>query len=126
MLKAETKISENNGVNICFYAAPYGLIPEYLAETYPLSQYEIATPLDNETILFTASKVVEYIRKSGHNRLILYRTIGDLDEAIENAVMKACETLPIQLFSIWNSEPWNIDAYKTLTEALNTKGLPLK
>ena len=123
-LQAETKIIENPTIQLCFYAAPYGVIPEHLAETYPLSQYEIATPLDLETICFTANQVAEYIKSSGHRRVILYRTRGDLEEAIESAVMDACEKTPKTLISIWNINPWNSDAFNTLKEALKTTGLP--
>jgi 7-cyano-7-deazaguanine tRNA-ribosyltransferase len=122
LLQAETKIIENPAIHVCFYAAPYGVIPERLAETYPLSQYEIAVPLDLETIRFTAKQVVEYIKSSGHNRVILYRTRGDLEEAIESAVMDACEATPRTLVSIWNSNPWSVDAFKILKEALKTVG----
>ena len=35
-------------VHVCFYAAPFGVIPLELDEVYPLSQHEVSMPLDCE------------------------------------------------------------------------------
>ncbi len=37
-------------IEVCVYAAPFGVIPLELSEIYPLSQHEIAEPVDLETI----------------------------------------------------------------------------
>ncbi len=76
-------------VHYCFVAAPYGIIPVDLAETYPLSQFEMAKPLDHETIRYTVSVVREYVEKYPHDDVVavlsdsqlditLLETIGDL------------------------------------------------
>jgi 7-cyano-7-deazaguanine tRNA-ribosyltransferase len=61
-LKNKTRQFEDK-IHYCFIAAPYGVIPEHLAETYPLSQYQIAKPLDHETIKHTIKNIKEYLDK---------------------------------------------------------------
>ncbi len=53
----------NDRIHYCFIAAPYGLIPEYLSETYPTSQYQMAEPLDHETIQYAVGNILEYLEK---------------------------------------------------------------
>jgi len=57
--------------HICVYAAPFGIIPLELDEVYPLSQHEIATPLDNETMDFVAEQVKDYIAESNYKHVLL-------------------------------------------------------
>jgi 7-cyano-7-deazaguanine tRNA-ribosyltransferase len=52
-------------LQISFFASPYGVVPSELAETYPLSQSEIAEPLDWETMGLTAELAVSYVEESG-------------------------------------------------------------
>lgn len=86
----------------CFYAAPYGVIPEYLAETFPLSQFEIAKPLDNETINHTVENIREYLESTTWKRVILLREYEKLDTKTEESLIEM-SLLPevIQSERIW-------------------------
>ena len=58
-------------VHVCFYAAPFGLIPLELDEVYPLSQHETALPLDTETINYVADQVSMYIMRTHYEIVVL-------------------------------------------------------
>ncbi len=58
-------------IHICFYAAPFGLIPVELDEVYPLSQHEIASPFDKETVDYVADQVSEYIKRTHYKVVVL-------------------------------------------------------
>jgi 7-cyano-7-deazaguanine tRNA-ribosyltransferase len=109
------------GLHFCFYAAPYGVVPADLSETYPLSQFEIATPLDHETILHTSVTVAEYVTKSGHRVVYIHRGKGELDDEVESTLMDACNQARINLTTIWSNDPWTSDAYQALSNTLKTR-----
>ena len=74
----------NDRISYSFMAAPYGLIPEYLAETYPTSQYQMAKPLDHETIDYTVTSIIEYLeRHPMKNTVIVYG-----DTQLDNELIK--------------------------------------
>jgi 7-cyano-7-deazaguanine tRNA-ribosyltransferase len=108
-------------LHFCFYAAPYGVIPSDLSETYPLSQYDIATPLDHDTVKYTAGAVADYVTKSGHKAVYVYRGRGELDDEVESLLMTACDEAHINLTTIWSIDPWTTDAYAALTNTLKTR-----
>ena len=99
-------------VEFCFIAAPYGLIPENLAETYPTSQYQIAQPLDYETIQHTVGNIIEYLEKHPVKTLIAYKDtpldqelikqlrgkysavlINEIDDEAKEAILKQLATI---------------------------------
>ncbi len=105
-LEIKEKVKDKlNTVNICFYAAPYGVVPEFLAETYPLSQYEMAEPLDHETIEFTVRKIVEYIKYTNHNRVILICNGSPIDQRLRQLLSELnFNSEVIQGEKIWDNE----------------------
>lgn len=58
-------------VHVCVYSAPFGVVPLELDEVYPLSQHEIALPLDTETVDYVADQVASYIEKSAYECVVL-------------------------------------------------------
>jgi len=58
-------------VHICFYAAPFGVIPLELDEVYPLSQHEISMPLDCEVTNYVADQVFDYVKRSTCKAVVL-------------------------------------------------------
>ncbi len=80
--------SFDSKVHVCFYVAPFGVVPIELTEVYPLSQHETAMPLDYETTNHVASQVSHYIECANYQSVIL---IND-SENWENAIQKACKT----------------------------------
>jgi 7-cyano-7-deazaguanine tRNA-ribosyltransferase len=92
-------------LHICFVAAPYGVVPANLAETYPLSQYEIAEPLDHETIMFTVEKTVEYVEATQPKNLVLLKGNDPLGDLLEAALRKSASPLPIlKPETLWETE----------------------
>jgi 7-cyano-7-deazaguanine tRNA-ribosyltransferase len=80
------KLRNAEKVHVCFYAAPFGVVPMELDEVYPLSQHETVLPLDKETVEYVAEQVSNYIMATSYKKVILVD-----DKAIwNNVVLKAC------------------------------------
>jgi 7-cyano-7-deazaguanine tRNA-ribosyltransferase len=80
------KLRNAEKVHVCFYAAPFGVVPMELDEVYPLSQHETVLPLDKETVEYVAEQVNNYIMATSYKKVILVD-----DKAIwNNVVLKAC------------------------------------
>jgi 7-cyano-7-deazaguanine tRNA-ribosyltransferase len=77
-----------NQVHICFYAAPFGVIPLELDEVYPLSQHEVTMPLDQEVINYVATQAAEYIKRSTYQTVVLLHE----PEVWHNTVKQQCKT----------------------------------
>jgi len=58
-------------VHICFYAAPYGVVPSEIDDYYPLSQTELALPMDEETRDHVNERVIEYILRQNYTKVLL-------------------------------------------------------
>jgi 7-cyano-7-deazaguanine tRNA-ribosyltransferase len=71
-------------LQISFFAAPFGVIPLELSETYPLSQFEMTEPLDIETVEHTSELVASYFKESSFSKVLIVLGNGNLDNAIKN------------------------------------------
>ena len=80
------KLRNAKKVHVCFYAAPFGVVPMELDEVYPLSQHETVLPLDNETVEYVAEQVSNYIITTSYKKVILV----DDKATWNNIVLKAC------------------------------------
>ncbi len=76
-------------IHICVYAAPFGVVPLELDEVYPLSQNEISTPLDSETIEYVAERVKEYIASSSYKSVIVVENFETWNGKISSACKHA-------------------------------------
>ncbi len=85
------KLGDNIDFNVCVYAAPFGIIPIELDEVYPLSQYEIAAPLDLETIEYTAEQVADYIIGVDYEKIVLLQDVETWKGRIAAACRRACK-----------------------------------
>ncbi len=92
--KIDAKIAK---VHICTYAAPFGIIPPELDEVYPLSQHEVTTPLDAETVTSVAREVTRYITKMNYKRIVLLQNPEMWKGKIATACRRACKRKKIQL-----------------------------
>jgi len=110
------RISEK--LHICFYAAPYGCIPSILSETFPLSQFEIANPIDQETMNITITKLIEYLEKSRHSSMILYRGEEKFDKKVEEVFIKTANNISAKQITIKEKNPWSIDELSKLNSKL--------
>jgi 7-cyano-7-deazaguanine tRNA-ribosyltransferase len=87
--RLDEELADN--VHVCFYAAPFGVIPLELDEVYPLSQHEIALPLDQETIEFVASQVAEYIRQQRYETVVLLHDHEQWGKSVKTQCAKSCQ-----------------------------------
>ncbi len=110
-------------VHICTYAAPFGVVPMELDEVYPLSQYEVASPFDSETLNHVADHVRSYIKQSHYRKVLLF----DDPEIWKGRVFSACKAIcktkrfPLKVFS--PARPWSKSTinrmFNTLHKTLN-------
>jgi 7-cyano-7-deazaguanine tRNA-ribosyltransferase len=77
-------------VQVCFYCAPFGVVPVEIDEVYPLSQHETSLPLDVETIQYVVERVYDYVSHSDYQRIILFNDRRNWGEAITEAVKRTC------------------------------------
>ncbi len=81
--------------HVCVYGAPFGVIPFELDEVYPLSQHEVATPLDTETKDYVVTQTVDYIVASSCQRVVVVE-----DEVWKGRFSEACRPLKRKGLSI--------------------------
>jgi 7-cyano-7-deazaguanine tRNA-ribosyltransferase len=77
-------------VHVCFYAAPFGVIPLELDEVYPLSQHETALPLDMETVDYVAGQVSEYITRMHYNAVVLLHDPQQWGDSVKAQCAQSC------------------------------------
>lgn len=99
LLKNELK-GNLSKTHVCFYAAPFGVIPIELDEVYPLSQHEVALPLDKETMAYVACQVAEYINRTNYKTVILVNDSENWNKIILNTCKKACKQKHIKLKTV--------------------------
>jgi len=105
-------------VHVCTYAAPFGVVPTELDEVYPLSQHEIATPLDAETINYTARQVASYIASTNYRQVILLQDMETWKGKMATACRQACRKKVIPLTVLRVKKPWNESALNSLVTAI--------
>lgn len=83
-------------VHVCFYTAPFGIIPIEIDEVYPLSQNEVATPFDSETKEHIAILLTEYIKKFQYKTVILLNDFSQWDNKVADSCKNMCAIKKIQ------------------------------
>jgi 7-cyano-7-deazaguanine tRNA-ribosyltransferase len=109
---------EVDKVHVCTYAAPFGIIPMELDEVYPLSQHEIAAPLDAETITYVAKQVANYIKKTSYEKIILVQDGETWKGKVVASCRRACEKKKIPLTVLLGRKPWNKSSLKGFMTAI--------
>jgi len=115
----QQRLGDNLGrVHVCTYAAPFGVTPQELDEVYPLSQYEIATPLDDETMDYIAKQVSDYIASMNYKKVVLLKDVEMWKEKIVTACRRACKKkeLPLTVMSV--KKTWSERALNDLATAV--------
>jgi len=105
-------------VHVCTYAAPFGVVPEELDEIYPLSQHEVALPLDYETIMYVAEQVAGYIRRNRYLKVILLNDAETWGSRIVSAVGSACKDRKVSITVLNPADPWSKSAVNDLFDAV--------
>jgi 7-cyano-7-deazaguanine tRNA-ribosyltransferase len=95
-----------NLVHVCTYAAPFGVIPTELDDVYPLSQNEIASPFDAETVMYVAKQVTGYIENTNYDRVILLRDPNVWIGKIAAACRRAYKKKKVPFTTLRERDPW--------------------
>jgi len=90
----------NADVHVCFYAAPFGVIPMELDEVYPLSQHETALPLDLETVEYVANQVAAYVERTAYTEVVLLNDPRNWGKTVTKALNKTCRQKRIPLTTL--------------------------
>ena len=85
-----------SSVHVCFYHAPFGVVPVEIDEVYPLSQHESVLPLDKETLEYVASQVANYIAQRDYKAVVLLHDSENWRDEILKACRKACSVKGIK------------------------------
>ncbi len=101
-------------IHICVYSAPFGVVPLELDEVYPLSQHEMALPLDLETIDYVANQAREYIKRTSYESVVLLNDANLWQGTIEKACRSACKTKGLA----FNCVDANVKGTKEILERL--------
>jgi 7-cyano-7-deazaguanine tRNA-ribosyltransferase len=95
-----------DSVHVCTYSAPFGVIPSELDDVYPVSQNEIAFPLDTETLTHVAKQVAKYIQTTNYEKVILLQDPKVWSRKIVSACRTACKKKNIPFKTLPEKEPW--------------------
>jgi 7-cyano-7-deazaguanine tRNA-ribosyltransferase len=115
----ERKLGQSKSlIHVCTYSAPFGVVPTEIDEVYPLSQHEVALPLDNETITYVAEQVESYIQRSRLKKVILLNDAKTWSSKIVSAVRRACKQRGLTLTVLNPAELWNKRAVNNLSSAV--------
>jgi 7-cyano-7-deazaguanine tRNA-ribosyltransferase len=87
-------------VHVCVFAAPFGVVPLELDEVYPLSQHEVAVPLDCETVDYVADQVLDYVGGNGYGDVFLLNDKKVWGNVVKRACRKACAAKGLALDSV--------------------------
>ena len=105
-------------VNVCTYAAPFGVVPSELDEIYPLSQHEVALPLDYETIKHVAEQVGDHIQRSCYTKVILLNDGENWGTEIASTVRSVCRSKKTPVTVLNPTNPWDKSAVNALSNAV--------
>jgi 7-cyano-7-deazaguanine tRNA-ribosyltransferase len=92
-------------IHICFYAAPFGIIPMELDEVYPLSQHEVTMPLDCEVIEYVGKQTADYICRSRYSAVVFIHNPKDWGNTVKSQCKKTCDKNGIAFESLTVREP---------------------
>jgi 7-cyano-7-deazaguanine tRNA-ribosyltransferase len=84
-----------SNVHMCFYAAPFGVIPIEIDEVYPLSQHETVVPPDSETVRYVSDQIADYIDRTSYKAVILVNDPKNWGKTILNRCRRSCRTKKI-------------------------------
>jgi len=115
----ERKLGDKRSlIHVCTYAAPCGVIPMELDEVYPLSQHEVASPFDFETIRHVSEQVGRYIAARHYSKVILLQDVETWKDKIASVCKRVCREKKIQLTILSPTKPWNKSTLNRLIDAV--------
>jgi 7-cyano-7-deazaguanine tRNA-ribosyltransferase len=105
-------------IHVCSYAAPFGVIPTELDDVYPVSQNEIASPFDTETIKYVSKQVANYIKNSNYVQVFLLQDTTVWKRTVTVACRHACKSKQILFTALSSKNPWSETTLDNLVEAI--------
>ena len=112
-------------VHVCTYAAPFGVIPMELDDVYPLSQNEIASPFDAETVMYVAKQTANYIENTNYELVILLQDPNVWMRKIAAACRRACKKKQIPFTTLLERDPWAKSTVDHLAAVIREAVTPL-
>lgn len=106
-------------VHVCTYAAPFGVVPSEIDDVYPISQSMIASPYDQETIMYVARHVEDYIAETAYDNVVLLRESKVWKGKILAACRRACKKKQVPFVAIQEREPWTNNTMEYLASVVN-------
>jgi len=89
-------LENSNSPHVCFYSAPFGIVPEDLDEVYPLSQHETVPVPDCETLTYVATRIFNYISSTNYKAVVLFHDPENWGKIILDTCKKACRRKKIE------------------------------
>jgi 7-cyano-7-deazaguanine tRNA-ribosyltransferase len=114
----KSPVEKSNTVHVCVYSAPFGIVPLEWDEVYPLSQHEVAIPLDNETTNYIADQVVAYVERTSYENVVLLEDRTIWKGTITNACRRVCKRKNIGFLNLRRQSTGDPLAAKKLFETL--------
>ncbi len=110
------RLSDETGICFCVYSAPFGITPLDLDEVYPLSQFEAARSLSEETKKNVTQEVAEFVMSKGicYKRIVLYAT----EEIGEPTLRKLGRTNHVLKILQTSGDPWSEEQLPALADAI--------
>ena len=105
-------------VLICVYSAPFGVVPLELDEVYPLSQHEVAVPLDRETADYVADEVAAHIERTNCKKVILLEDRTIWGRTVTSACRRTCKRKNIGFSKLRHHHTSDESFAERLAEAL--------
>ncbi len=115
----EKKLGQSRSlIHVCTYSAPFGVVPTELDEVYPLSQHEVALPLDHETITYVAEQIESYLARSHYPNVILLKDAETWGSTVTSVVRRACKKRKLTLTVQNSTKLWSKQSVNSLSEAV--------
>jgi 7-cyano-7-deazaguanine tRNA-ribosyltransferase len=86
--------------HVCFYCAPFGIVPIELDEVYPLSQHDTALPLDDVTVEYVARESESFIRRSNYRGVVLIHDSQNWGNKVRDACKRSCSARGIKFSQV--------------------------
>jgi hypothetical protein len=119
MRDIEGKLGQRNSlIHVCTYSAPFGVVPIEIDEVFPLSQHEVALPLDNETIAYVAEQVEDFVARSRFKKVVLLNDSATWGNEIASGVRRACRERGFALTVLNPARLWDKLAVNSLSSAV--------
>jgi 7-cyano-7-deazaguanine tRNA-ribosyltransferase len=84
------KEREMTKIQVCFYEAPFGVVPIELDEVYPLSQHETVLPPDLDTVEYVADQTANHIGQGNYKAVVFLNNSEVWGEKVLEACRKVC------------------------------------